>query len=103
MATKLLTLESPVGTYVVEDQGAGVHAVLFKAKRARKFKVVGVPRSMRAALERISEHEGDLLEPSAPRERGENGPVSIFAVGKRTTQKTPTKLDREIAELVAKL
>jgi len=98
----LVTLTSPVGTYTVEHHGAGVHAVLFKGKRQKKARLVANTGSLPAALAAISEHEGDLLEPNAPRETGAGGPVSIYAVGRRTTPKTPTQLDREVEEILAR-
>jgi hypothetical protein len=97
----LVVFQSPVGTYHVEDHGAGVHAVFFKAKRAKKAKIIANAGSLESALRRISEHEGDLLEPTAPRVTGREGPVSIYAVGRRLTPKTATQLDREIAEFLA--
>lgn len=96
----LITLPSPVGTYTVEHHGAGVHAVLFKGKRQKKARLIANKGSLEGALRAISEHEGDLLEPNAPREEGRSGPVSIYAVGKRTTAKTPTQLDRDIAAIL---
>ncbi|HSX23402.1 MAG TPA: hypothetical protein VLE97_11565 [Gaiellaceae bacterium] len=97
----LVVFQSPVGTYHVEHHGAGVHAVFFKARRAKKPKIIANAGSLEGALRRISEHEGDLLEPDAPRVTGKEGPVSIYAVGRRTTPKTATQLDREIAEFLA--
>jgi hypothetical protein len=97
----LVVFQSPVGTYHVEHHGAGVHAVFFKPKRAKKAKIIANTGSLEAALRRISEHEGDLLEPDAPRVTGREGPVSIYAVGRRLTPKTATQLDREIAEFLA--
>lgn len=96
----LVTLTSPVGTYTVEHHGAGVHAVLFKGKRQKKARLIANRGSMESALAFISEHEGDLLEPDAPRETGARGPVSIYAAGRRTTRKTPTQLDNEIAAIL---
>jgi len=97
----LVTLTSPVGTYHVEHHGAGVHAVFFKGRRQKKARIIANTGSLPAALAYISEHEGDLLEPNAPRETGARGPVSIYAVGRRTTPKTATQLDREIAAWLA--
>lgn len=102
MSAALVTLQSPVGTYHVEHHGAGVHAVYFKAKRAKKAKIIANTRSMEGALRAISEHEGDVLEPSAPRAGAGGEMVSIYNVGRRTTPKTKTKLDREIDEFLAK-
>ncbi len=96
--------QHPLGLYHVEDQGAGYHMAYFTPKRkGSRAKPIGAGNSLAGALARIAEHEGDELEPNAPRETGANGPVSIFAVGRRTTPKKETQLDRELAAFVAKI
>jgi len=92
----------PLGTYHVEHHGAGHHAAYFTPKRrGSRAKNVGGANSLRGALVRISHHEDELVSPDAPRERGQNGPVSIYSLGQRTAgKKTPTDLDREIEEFL---
>jgi hypothetical protein len=96
--------QHPLGLYYVENQGAGHHMAFFVPKRrGSRPKIVGAGGSLEAALRRIQSHEDELLEPDAPRERGENGPVNIFALGQRTAgTKTQTQLDREIDALIAR-
>jgi len=93
--------QHPRGMYHVEIQGAGHRAAYFTPRRGTHKRPIGGASTLAGALERIAEHEGDLAEPSAPRETGAAGPASIYAVGRRTTPKTPTELDREIALFLA--
>ena len=88
----------PLGLYHVEHMGAGHHQAVFTPKRrGSRPVVVGGASSLAGALRRISDHEDRLVEPDAPREEGQRGPVSIFSLGQRTQgKKTPTQLDREI-------
>jgi hypothetical protein len=52
---------------------------------------------MAGAFRRISAHEDELIHPEAEREEGKRGPVSIFALGKRTGAPKPkSQLDREL-------
>lgn len=94
--------QHPLGLYYVEHQGAGHLAAYFQPRRkGSRRKNVGSASSMAGALARISAHEDELVNPDAPRERGTQGPVSIYALGQRTgAKKTPTELDREIEEFL---
>ncbi len=93
----------PLGMYHVEDQGAGHLMAYFTPKRkGSRMKPVGGASSMAGALKRISDHEDELVNKDAPREWGQNGPVSIYALGKRTgAPKPPSQLDREIEAFLA--
>lgn len=93
----------PLGLYHVEDQGAGHLMAYFTPKRkGSRAQIVGGASSMAGAMARIRDHEDELLDPTAPRETGSNGPVNVFALGKRTSgTKTPTQLDREIEQFLA--
>ena len=63
--------------------------------------MIGGANGLAGALRRIKNHEDELVNPNAEREEGKNGPVSIFALGKRTGgPKPPTQLDREIDEFL---
>lgn len=92
----------PMGTYHVEHHGAGHHAAYFTPRRkGSRAKSVGSASSLRGALARIQHHEDELVNPDAPREWGQAGPVNIFSLGRRTSgKKTPTDLDREIEEFL---
>lgn len=93
----LLAAQHPRGLYHVEDHGAGVHAVYFTPSRGKKPKIIANTRSMVGALRTISEHEDELVHPEAEREEGKRGPVSIYALGKRTGEPKPkSQLDREL-------
>jgi hypothetical protein len=77
-------VEHPKGRYYAEDQGAGHLAVYFVAKRKNsKPKNIGAASGIAGAWKRILDHEDEMVEPDAPRETGKDGPVSIFALGKR--------------------
>jgi hypothetical protein len=93
----------PLGTYYIDHGGAGHFEAYFIPKRkGSRAKLIGGASSMAGAFRRIANHEDELVEPNAPREEGKNGPVNIFALGRRTGgQKTPTQLDREIEEFLA--
>lgn len=95
--------EHPLGLYYVCHQGAGHMAAVFVPKRkGSREKQVGAGRTVSQALQRIAEHEDELVNPDAPRHDGRNGPVDIFALGRRSGgTKTPTELDREIAAYMA--
>jgi hypothetical protein len=103
MASTIAEFSNRHGRYHIENHGAGVHAVYFTRKRkGSKPKLIANTRSMANALKSIAEHEDEMDAPNAPRETGQNGPVSIYALGKRTGgTKTPTQLDAEIAAYLA--
>ena len=87
----------PLGLFHVEDQGAGHLGVFFTARRAKRAKPIGGASSMAGAFRRISAHEDELIHPEAAREEGKHGPVSIYALGKRTGEPKPkSHLDREL-------
>lgn len=90
----------PAGLYHVEHEGAGSHGAYFTPKRrGARSKRIGTASSLRSALARISQHEDELLHPDAPRERGQSGPVSVWALGQRTAAAGPkprSQLDEEI-------
>src|SRR5262245_65777669 len=92
----------PMGRYHVEHHGAGHHVAYFTPRRrGSRPRNVGGAGSLRGALARIQAHEDELVEPDAPREMGQSGPVSIHSLGRRTAgKKTPTDLDREIEEFL---
>lgn len=93
----LFAAQHPLGLYHVENEGAGTHGVYFTSRRAKKAKRVGTAASMAGAFQRISNHEDQLLHPEAPREEGKQGPVSIYALGRRTQEPKPkSELDREL-------
>lgn len=93
----LFAAQHPLGLYHVEDHGAGVHAVFFTPRRAKRAKVIANARSMPGAFCAISQHEDELVHPEAEREEGKKGPVSIYALGQRTGEPKPkTQLDREL-------
>lgn len=94
-----LAIDHPLGLYWVEDQGAGHLAAMFLPRRARsRMKNVGSASTIDGALRRIADHEDQLVNPDAPRESGQAFPVNVFGLGRRLSAKTPTQLDREIAE-----
>jgi len=87
----------PLGLFHVEDEGAGHLGVFFTSRRAKRAKAIGAASSMAGAFRRISAHEDELIHPEAEREEGKRGPVSIFALGKRTGAPKPkSQLDREL-------
>lgn len=93
----IFAAQHPLGLYHVEDEGANVHGVYFTARRAKKPKRVATASSMAGAFRRISDHEDTLIHPGAAREEGKSGPVSIYAVGRRTQEPKPkSQLDREL-------
>lgn len=94
-----LVIEHPLGTYWVEDQGAGHLAAMFLPRRARsRLQNVGAASTISGALRRIADHEDQLVNPDVAREYGQRGPVNISSVGTRVGHaKTLTELDREIA------
>lgn len=93
----LFVAQHPLGLYHVEDHGAGVHAVFFTPRRAKKSKIIANTRNMAAAFRAISQHEDELVHPEAEREEGKRGPVSIYALGRRTGEPKPkSQLDREL-------
>jgi len=93
----LLAAQHPLGLFHVEDQGGGHLGVYFTARRAKRSKAIGGASSMAGAARRISAHEDELIHPEAPREEGKHGPVSIYALGKRTGEPKPkSQLDREL-------
>jgi len=93
----IFAAQHPLGLYHVEDHGANVHAVYFTPRRAKNPQIIANTSSMAAAFRRISEHEDRLIHPEAAREEGKHGPVSIFALGKRTGEPKPkSQLDREL-------
>jgi len=93
----LFAAQHPLGLYHVEDHGAGVHAVYFTSRRARKPQYIATANSMPHAFRRISDHEDQLIHPETEREEGKKGPVSIWALGKRTGAPKPkSQLDREL-------
>ena len=95
--------QHPLGLYHVEHHGAGHLQAYFTPKRkGSRPKTIGGASSMEGAMRRIQNHEDEMMEPDAPREMGQSGPVSIFALGRRTGgAKTPTQLDREIEQFLA--
>lgn len=98
-----LVAEHPLGTYYVEDEGAGHLGVYFTPRRkGAKTKTIGGASSLEGAIKRISNHEDELINPTAKREDGKNGPVSIWSLGKRVgTTKPETALDRLLAAHLA--
>lgn len=89
--------QHPLGTYHVEDEGAGTLGVYFTPRRAKKPKRVATAADMAGAFRRISHHEDELVHPSAEREEGKRGPVSIYALGQRTGEAKPkSQLDQEL-------
>jgi hypothetical protein len=90
----------PAGLYHVEHEGGGSYGAYFTPKRrGSRMKRIGSGGSLRGALARVSRHEDDLLHPDAPRETGQDRPVSIFALGERTAAAGPkprSRLDEEI-------
>jgi hypothetical protein len=92
----------PLGMYYVDHEGAGHLGAYFIPKRkGSRVQHIGGASSLRGALARISNHEDELINPSAPREWGASGPVSIYNLGKRTSgEKTKTQLDLEIDQLL---
>lgn len=95
----------PEGLYYVDHQGAGHFAAYFLPKRrGSRPRSVGGASSLRGALARVSAHEDELIDPSAPRETGGSGPVSVFSLGRRTAGKKPdTQLDAEIRAYLSSL
>lgn len=92
-----LVAQHPLGLYFVEDMGAGTLGVNFLARRSRKPKYIATASSLAGAVRRISDHEDEQIHPDAPREEGKHGPVSIFALGKRTGGPKPkSQLDLEL-------
>lgn len=89
--------QHPLGLYHVEDEGAGHLGVFFTPRRAKRAKIIGGASSMARALGLISQHEDELVHPEAEREEGRRGPVSIYALGRRTGGPKPkSQLDREL-------
>ena len=87
----------PLGLFHVEDEGGGHLGVYFTSRRAKRAKPIGGAGSMASAFRRISAHEDELIHPEAAREEGKHGPVSIYALGKRTGEPKPkSQLDREL-------
>ncbi len=88
----------PLGLYYVDHVGAGhLQAYFLPKRRGSRPKVIGGARDLRGALRRISVHEDEVTNPTARREEGRDGPVSVFNLGRRLEgQKTPSQLDREI-------
>lgn len=96
-APVLFAAQHPLGLYHVEDEGAGVLGVYFTSRRAKKPRRVATASSMAGAFQRISRHEDELMHPSAEREEGKHGPVSVYALGQRTKEAKPkSELDREL-------
>jgi len=93
----LFAVQHPLGLYHIEDHGADVHTVYFTARRAKRPKIIGNARDMTGAFRIISEHEDQLIHPTAEREEGKHGPVSIYALGRRTGEPKPkSQLDQEL-------
>ena len=98
----MFAAQHPLGLYHVEDHGIETNPsyfAFFTAKRkGSKPKSIGFGGgSMAGALRRISNHEDTLIHPKAEREEGKHGPVSIFALGRRTGEAKPkSQLDREL-------
>lgn len=93
----IFAAQHPLGLYHVEDEGAGTHGAYFTPRRAKKPKRIGTASSMAGAFRRISDHEDELIHPEAPREEGKQGPVSIYALGRRTKEPKPkSQLDHEL-------
>jgi hypothetical protein len=93
----LLAAQHPLGLYFVEDMGAGTLGVNFLSRRSKKPKYIASASNMAGAFRRISNHEDQLIHPEAERETGQKGPVSIWALGKRTGEPKPkSQLDREL-------
>jgi hypothetical protein len=95
----------PLGMYYVDHEGAGSLAAYFIPKRkGSRVQNAGRASSLQGALAKISRHEDNLVNPDAPRERGANGPVSIYSLGERTKgEKTKTELDLEIDKLLLRI
>lgn len=99
----------PLGLYHVDHLGAGhLQAYFTPRRRGSRAKPIGGASSMRGAFARIIAHEDELVDPGAPREEGRGGPVNIFSLGRRLDEgtavraaKTPTQLEREIAQILA--
>lgn len=93
----LFAAQHPLGIYHVEDEGAGVHGVYFTASRAKRPKRIASTRNMPGSFRAISRHEDDLIHPEARREEGKQGPVSIYALGRRVGEPKPeSQLDHEL-------
>jgi hypothetical protein len=93
----LFAAQHPRGLYHVEDEGGGSLGVYFTPRRAKTARRVAGARDMRGAFRRISSHEDEMLHPEAAREEGKQGPVSIFALGRRLEgPKPPSQLDHEL-------
>ena len=89
--------QHPLGLYHIEEEGAGTLGVYFTPRRARKPKRVATAATMARAFHRISHHEDELMHPEAKREEGKHGPVSIYALGRRTGEAKPkSQLDEEL-------
>ncbi len=94
--------QHPLGLYYVYHEGAGSLGAYFLPRRkGSRPKRIGSANSMAGAFQRISHHEDERINPDVPRERGASGPVSIHALGRRTSEKkTPTQLDHEIEQFL---
>lgn len=90
----------PLGLYHVEHHGAGhLQAMFTPRKKGSRARAIGGASDLAGAMRRILRHEDEVTSPEAPRERGESGPVSVFALGRRTHgEEIPrTQPAREIA------
>ena len=89
--------QHPLGLYHIEEEGAGTLGIYFTPRRARKPRHVATAVNMAGAFRRISHHEDELMHPEAKREEGKHGPVSIYALGRRTRDVKPrSQLDQEL-------
>lgn len=93
----LFAAQHPRGLYHVENEGDGLLGVYFTARRAKTARRIASVGNMKGAFQRISQHEDELLHPDATREEGRQGPVSIYALGRRLeSAKPPSQLDHEL-------
>lgn len=93
---------TPLGTYYVEDQGAGHLGAYFLPKRkGSRPQTVGSANTLRGAYERILDHQDKALHPDAPRVTGHGGSVSIWQVGSRIGAREASQLEDEIQKLLA--
>lgn len=98
----MFAAQHPLGLYHVQDEGIvgnpAYRAYFTPKRKGSKAKSIGFGGgSMPGALRRISQHEDEAIHPEAAREMGTSGPVSIYALGKRTGEPKPkSQLDQEL-------
>lgn len=79
-----VAIQHPKGLYHIEHQGAGHFAAYFTPKRkGSRPQTVGSASSIQGGMQRILNHEADLVEPNAPKIDGSDGPVNMFSLGRR--------------------